>query len=83
MIYNLIKLIISSFSILLISELAKKNSFAGGLFASIPLISILAFFIIGAILTPPDVVSQIIFVIPMAILYEISIIICKLIENDK
>jgi len=46
-------------------------------------ISILAFFIIGAILTPPDVVSQIIFVIPMAILYEISIIICKLIENDK
>ena len=44
MTYYLIKLIISSFLILLISELAKKNSFAGSLFASIPLISIIAFF---------------------------------------
>ncbi len=46
-------------------------------------IAIMGFFIFGAILTPPDVVSQIIFVIPMVILYEISIFICRIAENDK
>ena len=46
-------------------------------------ISILGFFIFGAVLTPPDVLSQLIFVIPMIILYEISIVISKVVENDK
>lgn len=36
--------------------------------------AILIFFIVAAILTPPDVVSQILMAIPLIILYEISII---------
>lgn len=36
--------------------------------------AILLFFIVAAILTPPDVVSQIMMAVPMMLLYEISII---------
>ena len=36
--------------------------------------AILLIFIVAAILTPPDVVSQILMAIPLMILYEISII---------
>ncbi|MCL2862544.1 MAG: twin-arginine translocase subunit TatC [Methanimicrococcus sp.] len=36
------------------------------------------FFIVAAIITPPDVVSQIIVAIPMIIFYEISVIIVKI-----
>ena len=39
--------------------------------------SILGIFIISAILTPPDPFSQLVFVIPLIILYEISIIILR------
>ena len=42
MLNTIIKLIISSGIIVLVSELAKKSTFIGGLIASIPLISILA-----------------------------------------
>lgn len=38
-------------------------------------------FIIAGILTPPDVISQIALAIPMLLLYESSIIICKFVEN--
>ncbi len=38
-------------------------------------------FIIGAILTPPDIISQFALAIPMILLYELSIIICKFIDN--
>ena len=41
---------------------------------------ILAFFIIGAFFTPPDPLSQIIVVIPLYLLYEISIYLMKIIE---
>ena len=41
---TLIKLIFSAIIIVVISELPKKSSFLGGLFASIPLISLLALF---------------------------------------
>lgn len=34
-------------------------------------------FIIGAMITPPDITSQIIVAVPMVILYQISYIICK------
>ena len=44
MAYYFIKIFISVILIVMISELAKKSSFFGGLLASIPLISILAFF---------------------------------------
>ena len=43
MLYYIIKIIVSSFLIVLISEISKRNSFIGGLLASMPLISILAF----------------------------------------
>ncbi|OEY86945.1 twin arginine-targeting protein translocase TatC [Wolbachia pipientis] len=46
-------------------------------------IAIVIIFIIAAILTPPDVLSQIGLAIPMLILYELSIFICKLIEKQK
>lgn len=38
---------------------------------------IVIIFIIAAILTPPDVISQIALAIPLLLLYEISILICK------
>ena len=44
MVYYLIKLIFSAIIIVIISELSKKSSFLGGLFASIPLISFFALF---------------------------------------
>ena len=42
--------------------------------------SILAIFIISALLTPPDPFSQILFVIPLLILYEFSILIIRFIK---
>jgi sec-independent protein translocase protein TatC len=38
-------------------------------------------FVIAGILTPPDVLSQFALAIPMLLLYEISIIMCKFLEN--
>lgn len=45
--------------------------------------AILAIFIIAAIITPPDVVSQITVALPMIILYEISIVVCRVIVKRK
>ena len=42
MIQIIIKILLSSGIIVLVSEIAKRNSFLGGLIASIPLVSILA-----------------------------------------
>ncbi|WMJ85532.1 twin-arginine translocase subunit TatC [Anaerocolumna sp. MB42-C2] len=38
---------------------------------------IVAIFVIAAILTPPDIISQIMVAIPMLLLYELSVIVCK------
>lgn len=46
-------------------------------------LAIVIIFIIAAILTPPDVFSQIGLAIPMLILYELSILACKNIEKKK
>ena len=43
MLYYIIKVITSALLIVLISEISKRSTFIGGLLASIPLISILAF----------------------------------------
>lgn len=43
--------------------------------------AVLLSFIIGAILTPPDVVTQILMAIPMIVLYEISILGARLFER--
>ena len=39
--------------------------------------SIVLIFILAAILTPPDVISQVILALPLVLLYEISILLCK------
>ena len=46
-------------------------------------IAILIIFIVAAIITPPDVVSQVVIALPMMLLYEISIWICKYIVKRK
>ncbi|HNS31852.1 MAG TPA: twin-arginine translocase subunit TatC [bacterium] len=38
-------------------------------------------FIVAAIITPPDVISQILVAIPLVLLYEISIIMCSFFKN--
>ena len=43
MLYYIVKIIISALLIVIISEISKRSSLIGGLLASIPLISILAF----------------------------------------
>jgi hypothetical protein len=42
MVYYIAKIAITTFSIVLISEVAKRSSFVGALLASIPLVSVLA-----------------------------------------
>ena len=43
--------------------------------------AVVAVFIVAAILTPPDVVSQLMLAVPMCLLYEISIVIIHCIER--
>ncbi len=45
--------------------------------------AILLFFIVAAILTPPDVISQILMALPMMLLYEISILGAHLVGRQK
>lgn len=45
--------------------------------------AIVGIFIIAAVLTPPDVISQIGLAVPMMILYELSILACRIIEKNK
>ncbi len=45
--------------------------------------AILIVFIIAGIITPPDAISQIGLAIPMLLLYEIAILVCKKIETKK
>jgi uncharacterized membrane protein YraQ (UPF0718 family) len=42
MIYYIIKVLISAIIIVTVSEISKKSSLVGGIFASIPLVSVLA-----------------------------------------
>lgn len=44
-------------------------------------LAIVIIFIIAGIITPPDVLSQISLAIPMVLLYEISILICRFLEK--
>jgi sec-independent protein translocase protein TatC len=53
-------------------SLAKQRRFA-----------VVFIFILAAILTPPDAISQVGLAVPMLILYELSIIACKKIEKEK
>ena len=44
---------------------------------------ILAVVVVAAILTPPDVVSQIMLAIPILLLYEIALIICRFVKPQS
>jgi len=44
---------------------------------------IVAAFIIAAVLTPPDIVSQLMLAIPMCILYEIGIVAARLVVRRR
>lgn len=46
-------------------------------------IAIVGVFLVAAIITPPDIVSQIMVAIPMIFLYQISIVICKFLYKFK
>ena len=45
--------------------------------------AIVAVFVVAAVLTPPDIFSQISLAIPLLILFELSIWSCKLVERQK
>jgi sec-independent protein translocase protein TatC len=45
--------------------------------------AILLFFIVAAILTPPDVVSQVLMAVPMMLLYELSIFGARIFGRKK
>ena len=45
--------------------------------------AIIMAFILAAILTPPDPISQILIVIPLLLLYEFSILISKILKPKK
>ncbi len=45
--------------------------------------AIVVIFIVSAIFTPPDVISQLLMAIPLVILYEISIIVSKAVYRKK
>lgn len=45
--------------------------------------SLVGILVLAAIITPPDVISQIGLALPLLLLYEFSIFSCKLIEKDK
>jgi sec-independent protein translocase protein TatC len=40
-------------------------------------------FVIGAIFTPPDVVSQIMLAVPLWLLYELGIVVASMMEKRK
>ena len=46
-------------------------------------IMIVAIFFLAAVITPPDVISQILIAVPMLLLYEISILLCKLVGKRR
>ncbi|QLK57894.1 twin-arginine translocase subunit TatC [Ehrlichia ruminantium] len=64
--------LMSRIGILPARVLAKKRRFA-----------IVIIFIIAAVLTPPDVLSQVGLAVPMLLLYEISILACRYIEQNN
>jgi len=45
--------------------------------------AIVLIFILSAVLTPPDILSQLILALPLILLYEISILFCHFTQNQK
>ena len=68
----MLALLLSQFGILKAKTLVRFRKYA-----------VLVIAIVAAIVTPPDVVSQIVVLIPMMLLYEISILICRAVGRRK
>lgn len=45
--------------------------------------AIVAVFVVAAVLTPPDIFSQVSLAVPLLVLYEISIISCRMVEKQR
>ena len=45
--------------------------------------AIVLIFIVSAILTPPDWMSQLLMAVPLVVLYEIGILLCALVYKEK
>ena len=45
--------------------------------------AIVAMFAVAAVLTPPDVISQVCLAIPLIVLYEVSIYSCRMVERSR
>jgi sec-independent protein translocase protein TatC len=45
--------------------------------------AVLIAFVVAAVLTPPDVISQVLLAVPVIILYEISILCARFIEKHR
>jgi sec-independent protein translocase protein TatC len=45
--------------------------------------AIVGMFVIAAVLTPPDIVSQTSLAVPLIVLYEVSIVACRMIEKGR
>ena len=46
-------------------------------------IMIVAIFFLAAVITPPDVISQILIAVPMLLLYELSILLCRIVGKRR
>jgi sec-independent protein translocase protein TatC len=46
-------------------------------------IAIVVIFLVAALITPPDIVSQVMVALPMLVLYEFSTILCTVCEKFK
>lgn len=45
--------------------------------------AVVGVFVVAAVLTPPDIISQVSLAVPMLLLYEISIFSCRWVEKDQ
>jgi sec-independent protein translocase protein TatC len=63
--------------------LGRAGIITSGLMAKNRRIAILLIFVIAAVLTPPDVVSQILLAVPLYLLFEVSILIVKVTGRKK
>jgi sec-independent protein translocase protein TatC len=45
--------------------------------------AVVGVFVVAAVLTPPDIISQVSLAVPMLLLYEVSILSCRWVEKDQ
>jgi sec-independent protein translocase protein TatC len=63
--------------------LTRAGMASPALFAKIRRYMILAVFVVAAILTPPDVISQLLLALPLLVLFEAGIVVAKVVEKRR